>query len=586
MTKVTDENEIVLYGVPYPITGNVQVQTISQLPAKITIGDASRGDQQVLSEWAIGDLSGGIGRVDLREKEDIDRFADGFGMGNSQDWLRLGPQVQTLGPTFSTVPAKMAWYGGELYVLGNEAVLRYNTSTGAWDDVSPIVDATWQDAITYKNLAGVTRFYVASQTRYAYSASGDPGSWTTKARAACWLAVFDGKLISANETDVSFSTDGETWQPVVTHGMNQRPNALATMRTADGQEETIVLAFDDGLYYLDFWTGRLSRVVDLSTGAYEHHGRGLLVYRDEAFIPAQYQLLRMSGSTVINIGLTASGNIWPHEARIRCLCPVGPDVLAGAGNAVMRWNGRGWWPQFKETSGDQVLAMASDGTMLESATRNKVYWVAGASGTYYVHYAELSATGIDPLDDATFPFGQDEEIVTGWFDGIFSNWDKVLVAVEVEGRRMTAQETVSVYYRLNNADAWTLLGTANEDGLTVLPFAGSNGVTCRRVQLRFISHQRGEPGYTPVWRATLRYMLAPDILYGYRVPVDCSREYKGRTPAELEAALLQAAAVKTFGTLAWQGETEKLVRVAALQGNSRSGRAKGGRYLLSLVEVG
>ncbi|MCL5264147.1 MAG: hypothetical protein M1343_02960 [Chloroflexi bacterium] len=598
--KVLDK-EIILYGTRFPIIGEVQPQVISQFPGKVVIGDVSRSDQQLVSEWVISDQRGGLGIENMDEKQDMDRFWD------SQNLWTLDSKAIYLAPLAVQMSTpggrlrKLCWLGGKLYALGTDPlrkVYRYNTVTAVWDDVcEDVYDLT--DAVEFRNSAGTVHYYVAAGARYWRSATGDPGSWAQIAVAANSFAVFDNKLIATDDTYVKYSTDGTTWKniallpgiAVTISGLGAVAcTPVTTIRSVETREEIIVLLRADGVYVLDFWTGATYKLVSIAKPNVVYS------YRDELYVGADSQLLRIVGNVITSISVagddgTAIRGSSEFNTSVRDIGAYGDYVYGAIGYNLLIRNGQGWhnlaYP-FPGYSYAGVLSVEAvhDGSSL------KVYFITYPPGLDdYVSYITMPFSGLQPIKESGIVFSLSGELITPYFDGGFNDWIKVALAIKLTCRQMTATETITVNYRKDTESAWTTLGTVNANGVTVLSFNNGSsqpvGIELKKIQFRFIFGRSGlDNTKTPIMEsAVLRYYCAPNTLYGWRCTVDCTHEWKSKTPAELITALETAIDTKTLGVMSYFPDADKYVKILNMVGAETTGRGHEGKYQLTLAEM-
>ncbi len=598
--KVLDK-EIILYGTRFPIIGEVQPQVISQFPGKVVIGDASRSDQQIVSEWVISDLRGGLGIENMNEKQDIDRFWD------SQNLWTLDSKAIYLAPLSTQISTpggrlrKLYWLNGRLYALGAENlrwVWRYDTVTNTWQQV---VEDVWDltDAVVFRNSAGTVNIYVAAGASYWRSATGDPGSWTQIAVAANSFAVFDNKLIATDNTYIKYSTDGITWKNIaLLPGIAVTASGLGavactpvtTIRSVETREEIIVLLRADGVYVLDFWTGATYKLVSIAKPnvVYSH--------RDELYVGADSQLLRIVGNVITSIGVTrddgtAIRGSSEFNTSVRDIGAYGDYVYGAIGYNLLIHNGQGWHNLTYPFPGYSYAGLLSVEAVHDGSSL-KVYFITYPAGLDdYVSYITMPFSGLQPIKESGMAFSLSGELITSYFDGGFNDWIKTALAIKLTCRQMTATEYIDVLYRKDNETAWTSLGHITSDGVAVLTFNNGSsqpvGTEFKRIQFRFMFGRSGlDNTKTPIMEsAVFRYYRVPDTLYGWRCTVDCTHEYKGKTPAELITALQTAIDTKTLGVMSYFPDADKYVKILNMVGAETTGRGREGKYQLTLAEM-
>lgn len=119
--RVLNEHEIVLNSVKFPIEGNVRETLISRFPAKMTTGDYSYANEQILSNWILGWRDGMLVE-EMDESIHVDRYWWSTCDTRFKNNLTLGPLATQLTAaitapanetvTNGTMEADTTWTGG------------------------------------------------------------------------------------------------------------------------------------------------------------------------------------------------------------------------------------------------------------------------------------------------------------------------------------------------------------------------------------------------------------------------------------------------------------------------------------------
>ena len=147
LDRVTQNNEIMLNGVRYPLRRRVSRQLVNQFPGKIVIGDTTRDSRPRTSILAFSTFRGGIGQEHIREANDADRCW-WSNMDLSHDGHLILPPLATRlpAPTVPDRPRLIGELNRRMYGVFNRNILVYDTVDGEWstpvhvipEDESPI----------------------------------------------------------------------------------------------------------------------------------------------------------------------------------------------------------------------------------------------------------------------------------------------------------------------------------------------------------------------------------------------------------------------------------------------------------------
>lgn len=588
------EGTISLNGVIFPIKGDVQPQDISQFPGKTMIGDSSRSDQQNVSEWNISDLRGGIGIENMNERQDLDRFRDSYGVWTlDAKGIHLGPLVSDLAaalPVVSWSGTAFGYFNGALFVSSGLNTYRWN---GSSFDV--VVANSFYKMLTYTNAAGTKRVYIFHGDSYSYSTTGAVGAWTTVSGAGDHFidaVEFDRKLVAfhAGNGGLYYTTDGAsgTWTCQIANLPNIS-GALLVTRDPATRDEIILFGCAEAVYSVDFWTGSVEKYIDFGAEQYGTNGWGMISYRDEVYIPNYHNLLKVSGTTIQDIGLGREDGLEvPLDAKVKTLAALSDMIFGATIDSLWVWNGRGWHCMARDTSTtswnrDVLVKPFTQTDTLIRVYYNKVDKTVGQT----IRYFDLPLQGRRPIKTTGFTFCAAGSLFTPYFDGYFSEWDKVATGIKLRCSGMSATETIVVKYRIDANTSWTTLGTVTANGATTLSFASGAGLTFKKIQLEFDFARGSTATLTPVMEsAVLRWYLAPDLLQAWRVTLDCTHECNGLQPSELLAALDTAKRTDPMVVFAYYPGGDKNVKILSGAGRETTGINRTGLHNIVLAELG
>lgn len=612
-TKVIKQTEVSLYGVRYPIDGEVTEQSIPNFAPKTVFGDATRSDQQMVSQFIMNDWRDGLGDYEYDERDGVSTFYESTAETRLKGELRL-PRKQIISTDLGATPVAMRTWGTADYVAAGSIIYKLNDATAFIPfGTAP---AAITDMAVYKN----NLFAACGQSGYWYHTGSAPG--TVTAATAYYWAEYDNKLIS-------LSGDADTGIHMLKSAVSATPqagdwtdNAIVPRAGGMGSGRGLGIYANsegkDAIYVRSRWG---IAVVDFATQAvynpmafefadgHTHNNRGFAVSRGggELFISVKGVVYRVSGQNVypmtvggepplrINLGIkpwltggvgsgslaggsddtfTISPRTSTYQGIVKFLLSLDRHIVAvldrqdsSTGTSfVLAWNGRGWHT-LASAAASMSLAHYSQSTYLGS-----VLWFNRGNVMYYITQPDVSDNPLMYTDTNA----EDSALhTTGWFDANFSEIDKL--AVELSLRKRNAGGSIIVSYGLDYNTAFTAFGTVTFAGATAMAFNSQAGTVFRSI--RFQYDIRGGGAVDPIMEhASLKYALVPDDLSAWRFTVDCSRTYLDRTPAELLTALKAAKSTKTLGEFTFRPNDSHYVRIAQLAGKELSGERAEGKY--------
>jgi hypothetical protein len=607
MTDTLERKTVYLYGKRYPLASDPQRQVVSTFPQKIVIGDATRSDQQNVSEWVVSDLTGGLGIENMIEAEDINRFWDSDGLWTmDKSGIYLGPLVETMGsfPTGNEIEDIMASGGastGGLYTLSFDStndyhrVHKWNTATSAWDEkaeVAAVSASTVPARFRLMDFGGKIYAYLG-EDGYLHSADGTTWTAVTDQGTAYTPVYFDGKLLKTDDDKVYSSSDGATWDAGIDHNFAWLRACLA-MRDASSREEMLVLVANGCLYTLDFWTGTISKVADFGEATGTQWGGGSHLYRDELYVPVGGQLYKWSGSTLVSIGLDRDdGVVDSTSATIIRMASRNGVVCGQTLNGLYAYNGVGWHPLFKAATGALMSSAIAFGQTDEDYTKTPFYfgycvdW-ANHPLDWTIQSAYLPTSGLAPRRISTWEYAASGTLYTPYFDGGFSEWQKVAVSIKLVCSGMSDDETITVSYMKDDETSWSEMApVANRDGLTTIEFNGYLGDTFRKIKFKLAFARGSTATKTPILEAfVFRYYRVPDVRYGWQLTLDLSQPFESRAPDTMIADLETAIETEILGTFSTRPGETKYVKILNMVGSEATGEGRQGTYRLTVSEMG
>ena len=224
---------------------------------------------------------------------------------------------------------------------------------------------------------------------------------------------------------------------------------------------------------LDFFDGTLR---DVSLRNYfpketAFHGRVLAVHGNAEFL--FLLVLQTPATQHLLMGIFTDDFHWQHLATL----PYSSGAVIRTGNL------------FVQSSDNSPLTMTFPSST--NAKHHRV-WIGiegGSAGDQrlpkYLPFGNIDADENDGFSDDT-----DVEAITGKYDGNLPRVNKQAARIEIESENLLSTRTLQVFYRLDNATAWTSLGTLNTSpAFQTIDFPA--GTTYNVMELRFLMTRTG-----------------------------------------------------------------------------------------------
>ena len=578
--RVIGAMEVSLNGVWYPVASPPRPFLASVFPQKITIGDRTKDDEPFASTVIWSDFRGGIGvnRFRLSEPGDINRCW----------WSTCGlrwpglivPSTQATNQT-SNVRAFLSGLAllpddsgnNYLYFVDRAAAGTYDVYRSDQNeaDVDTGVNLTAEptDVIAFRTTGGPnpgTRYLVyaeASQIDYTSDVTNGT-TWASDTTDIDYLAFWDGKLwgIDATTGQAYWTFDPASgWNQVERLALGQ-PDLISDLFTGpDGTgEEQLYCATEVGLFIRDSTAGQW-RKTSLQIPQIRYAGRNTVVWRDAIYFKAGMAIYEYhpGRATIRSIGPDQDHGLPAayvnHEAYAMYATHnellVSTVAISGTqAPIILGWDGRGWQyiATVATTSGSRRI---SD---MIACTRNGTYYLYyavdaknGANDITNVRRMQLYSNLTNPDQISTYTYTDGMTLETPWFDGGWSDADKLALRVKVGVEDADANDTLKVEYRLNFDDATTYtLGTITSSGRTTynleqtLASGNANGLVFQSIKFVLTWANGASTTTAKLNYLSLAYIKMLDDRWGWEVDVDANRGHRDQTAMQLMAALRTA----------------------------------------------
>jgi hypothetical protein len=308
----------------------------------------------------------------------------------------------------------------------------------------------------------------------------------------------------------------------------------------------------------------------------------------------EVKVVGVDASTVTPL---ASQNAVPHQWRSH----HGSTVIDTSGfSSILGYNELGW--ETKWVAGQNNPGAGIQHILVSDAyDEYRLWW--GFMGE--IKHMKIPSNIINPSFVSDFEFKASGTHETPWFNAGQSEVDKLALKLRTEVQDVGTDETVTVSYATDyNESTYTPAGSAISSasdslaatsGIATYTFGSSAGTTFRAIKFKVALARTTDTSVdnykkkTPdVVSLTLEWRKKLPAKWGHQVQVDINKEYKGKSPKDLRAALLSAIESTTLVEFTFRDDTGEgrnyYVDVASATGLEYSGYDERGVSTISLVE--
>ena len=636
--KVESPNEISLNGVYYPIARPVQSVLSSIYPAKVVIGDTTKDSQARTSVIAWSDWRGGIGVNRMETGGDVNRAwwstcqlryknhlilpgLDNDAKANKTSTSLTDPSIGAIGELASEI--YVAWNGS---TSEDAKIYKYNNASDVWGSALATPSDQVTDTVTWRTLAGETFLIFA---HYDSSGSGytrfDGSTWTEDTTDSQYVAAWDDRLWGISYT-------GQLWYSIVAGTeVNDAKlplpagsvTGLFVARDAGG-EPILYASTKKGLFAHDSANSKFIQT-ELTIPNHPHAGKGTIRWRDSIYMPAGlgvYKYINQAGGAVLAVTGPDRDDGVPTNQRGTIKFMTGshnelfagldastaPNITSGDSipyqwqshhgsmvidddtgySTILGYDDMGWETKWTASSAGRSLQAL---TVSDAYDEYRMWW--GFNGE--IKFMKIPSDIINPSFVSDFEFAASGVHETPWFNAGQAEVDKLALKLRVEVQDASSTETVAVEYATDYAESYTSLGTITSDGITSYTFGSSAGTAFRAIKFKLSlarTTNTGTVNYTKltpdVVSTTLEWRKKLPSKWGHQVQVDINKEYKGKSPKDLRAALLSAIESTTLVEFTFRddsgGTRNYYVDVASATGMEYTGTDERGISTINLVE--
>lgn len=315
------------------------------------------------------------------------------------------------------------------YAAAGVEVLRFNTSTGKFDQVASLAQVV-------TSLAAFNGKIYAAQgdaTQIQESANGDSGSWSPVSgggatHAFTHLRAYNGYLYTVKAFGGEGSLDyfnGDTWNSEVA-GAGQ----IITVATPDvaltgvvGFQNEIIITAATGMYSLS--SSFVYQIIDYSNEQFQDNGKNALTWMADGrlYTPVAQSLHAYDGTRLTPVGLDLDDGLpvgeQGHVSALvgsRSFMFAAVDAGASGRSGIYAFNGVGWHCLRKASAvGARIRALGLEQATSSSSRPRLWYWEDGTP--YYMEFPDLTDL---PAGYASSRYAQTGFVESVWLGGELS----------------------------------------------------------------------------------------------------------------------------------------------------------------------
>jgi hypothetical protein len=494
------------------------------------------------------------------------------------------------------------------------------------------------DSLNFVDSSGtnylVLAHYDSNDSGYSYATvpsydGTNPAVWTNDTTDTKYLAQWDERLWG-------ISHGGQLWYA---HTLGTEVNdallplpagyctELFVARDSRG-EPILYVATKQGLWAHDAFNARFVKT-EVEFPFHPHGGKGTSRWRDSVYFPSGlglYKYVNGSNSAVLTVvgpdrddGLesTYRGSIMLSEGTHNELM-VGVDAssaptaktvdevpyqwnhnhtgspvidLGSGRSSIIGYNELGWEYKWRsENDGRKIDAMHVSNAYSDVNESYRL-WFAHVDVVYYM---KLPVDIINPSMVDEFDYATEGELITPWFNAGQSEVDKLALKLKVETSGCSSTETVTISYATDYGTGYEdFAAITSSTNITTHTFNSGVGTKFRSIRFKIALERTtsgtGAKQKTPdVISMTLEWRKKLEPKWGHQVGVSLNRDYKGKTPKQLRAALISAIESTTLVEFTFRDDNSAdrnyYVDVTSATGLETTGYDERGASMIMLVE--
>ena len=504
-------------------------------------------------------------------------------------------------------------------------------SFGVPDQVTDSLNYTDRSNINYLVLA----HYDSNGSGYSYATvpsydGTNPAAWTNNAKDTKYVAEWDNKLWGISHA-------GQLWHALAPgsetdDALLPLPEGYVTglFVARDSRGEPILYAATkQGLWAHDAMHAKFVKT-EMEFPFHPHAGKGTTRWRDSIYFPSGlglYKYINGSNNAVLTVVGPDRDDGLPSDNRGTIMLAEGThnELLVGVDSttnptvtsadsvpyqwnmhhfgspvidnatgysSILGYNELGWEAKWvASTAGRKIDAMHVSNAYSDVNENYRLWWGFDDK----VYYMKLPVDIINPSKVTEFEYKSSGNHETPWFNAGQSEIEKLALQLKVEVQDSSSTETVVVQYATDYAESYTSMGTINSNGITTYTFGSNLGTAFRSIKFKltlarttntstanYLKKSPDVVSMTLIWRKKL------EAKWGHQVGVSLNRDYKGKTPKQLRAKLIEAIESSTLVEFTFRDDDSTnrnyYVDVTSATGLESTGYDERGSSTIMLVE--
>jgi len=622
--------EIILGGVPIPLTGPLPDNSLITYPRRLVIGDPGLDANPLLSALVMSDFSGGNGVEDLNESTDTTRYLIG---SLYTRYPKMISKPYKVNDGMVTTTASVQWrFLGDLKYSGTWTGFVTGGTGGSIDRVvyslpyggSPTSEGTLTAApvntsVRFRGVGSVDRLFIPMGASGYATVDADAtftfANVTADAThpALVHAAVLGYKLVGIDITgELWYTTDGATWTLFGTTAnlpTSEEPKKLISYFDRGGQPalfiltDTRIVQFDEG--------GPNIFDVDVSFPPHPYGGMAGTKWNADLYYSVGMGATRYTGGSASPMGLDRdSGLPAAYAGYIVDLAPghnsmyalvQGVTVDSVISNTIMEYTQSGWHEIWETRTAASSVVPNSMG-ISRSGDKYSLYWGVTSAGSESkgIFRIDLPIADSNPRNSSnilTTAFASGTFFLqSGIYDMNMRGTTKLAAALDVTVEAIDTTAVLRVYYRtdgfedtLMSSSNSTLLGEIRSSGSFHLQFGEQDdygiypGLQFEKIQFYFhLTDSTNNPFIMESAVLAFVKMVAPSD--SWTAQIDLSKNHGGNSPDFILEHIKTLIAARQATSMVYRGETKRVL-ITQHSGTAETGSDERSFRTLSLLEI-
>lgn len=503
MSRSVIANTVVLNGVTFPIEGDIDIQPVKPFSAALGSGNIpERKDLGPASTITWEEFQGlGIQYTDGRSN--MDRHWDGVVDTTPGSYLMLPPLVTSYTTRDVGKVYKIIKHQGIKFALTDIGLLQFVSSD--WSAAASNIAQTFVDA----TISGPDMYLIGPSYFYRFGDYAASNPWTALTPSVVpnrAILDFDGNLLGLyyNSSTLTFGVYKYTTSGTVSALLFNIPETLGTVLgfvswvNAAGAP-TPVIVTPDARIYLDIDSHKYYKV-PVAGAVYTGLVTGLsqpAIHAGNLILCTSYgSLLSVTPNGIVtNIGLSTDDGLPATRALdIHAVASSGAAMYAVQKAGTAKYAGlyfsRGvHWHRLYESG---TAAMALYAPFWDAGV---LYWFEALAGGTYGNIVGKSALWTETQRDkftsgVTLTMAATGTWVSPIFNGGFSEFGSIALALAAITEALTATETLVLAYDINQSGSWTTLVTLTSNTNVAQLFSSGLGLAFNEIQFKLTLSRR------------------------------------------------------------------------------------------------